>query len=98
MSDIHAVAVITARPGSADDVRAALVAIVAPTRAEEGCLDYWLHESMAAPGTFITVERWRAQADLDAHLGTEHVQAALAQTAEHLTEPPGIHPLTPIGS
>lgn len=70
--------------------------LVPPTRAEEGCLDYQLYESAVAPGTFITTERWRAQADLDAHLGTEHLQTALAQTADHLAEPPGIHPLTPI--
>jgi len=96
VSETHAVAVITARAGSADDVRAALESLVPPTRAEDGCLDYQLYESGAAPGTFISVERWRAQADLDAHLGTDHVQAAVAQLAEHLAVAPGIHPLVPI--
>jgi quinol monooxygenase YgiN len=96
VSEIHAVAVITAQQASVDEVRAALKQLVPPTRAEEGCLDYQLYESAVAPGTFITTERWRAQADLDAHLGTEHLQTALAQTADHLAEPPGIHPLTPI--
>ena len=29
-----------------------------------------------APGTFVTVEAWRCQADLDAHMGTPHIGKA----------------------
>lgn len=46
---VNVVAVITAKPGSEDAVRAALEALVAPTRAEAGCLSYDLSESVAAP-------------------------------------------------
>ncbi|MDQ6687064.1 MAG: antibiotic biosynthesis monooxygenase, partial [Actinomycetota bacterium] len=56
---VHVVAVITAKPGSEDAVRAAMRDIVGPTRDEEGCLSYDLSESAAAPGTFVTVEEWR---------------------------------------
>ncbi|MDO9379066.1 MAG: putative quinol monooxygenase [Nocardioidaceae bacterium] len=93
---IQVVAVITAKPGSEDVVRAALTDLVAPTRAEEGCLSYSLSESSAAPGAFITVEEWSAEADLGTHLQTSHVQTALAAADGHLTEPPAIHPLRPI--
>ncbi|MEO9237639.1 MAG: putative quinol monooxygenase, partial [Jatrophihabitantaceae bacterium] len=63
---------------------------------EQGCLSYDLFVSAAEPATFVTIERWRAQADLDAHLGTAHVQQALATAGEHLAAPPGIHPLRAI--
>ena len=93
---IHVVAVITAKPGSEDAVRDALRALVGPTRAEEGCLSYDLHESVAAPGAFVTTELWSDPSDLDKHLATDHVQGALATVGDHLAEPPAIHPLTPI--
>ena len=43
------------------------------------------------------MESWRAQADLDAHLQTPHVQAALAAAGDALDGAPGIHPLHPVG-
>lgn len=98
MADLTVVAVLVAKPGQEDVVRDALVALVPPTLAEEGCLSYALSESAAAPGTFVTVESWRAQTDLDAHLGTPHVQQALAQAGEALAAPPAIHPLVPLAS
>ncbi len=97
MPDQTAVAVITARPGSTDKVRAALLALVEPTRAEPGCLRYELFVSGMDPDTFITVEEWRSPADLEAHLQTDHVHQALALAGEFLAAPPAIHPLRPVG-
>lgn len=96
MPDLPVVAVLTSRSGAADTVRAALTALVEPTRGEEGCLAYDLYESAAAPGTFVTVELWRAQADLDAHLQTPHVQQALGAAGDALEGAPAIHPLLPV--
>jgi quinol monooxygenase YgiN len=95
--ELSAVAVITARAGQEGVVRKALSALVAPTRREEGCLGYELFESAAAPGVFVTQERWRGQDDLDAHLQTEHVAEAFAAAGEALATAPGIHPLVPVG-
>jgi quinol monooxygenase YgiN len=93
VADLSVVAVLVAKPGHEDAVREALTALVAPTRDEEGCLHYELCESASTPGTFVTQERWRAQEDLDAHLGTPHVQEALATAGHALAAPPAIHPL-----
>jgi len=94
MADIDVVAVLTAKAGSEEIVGAALHDIVAPTRAEPGCVSYELFSSAASPQTFITVERWKSQADLDAHMQTPHIAGALAAAGEHLAEI-GIHPLVP---
>ena len=96
MADLTVVAVITAQPGKEDVVRAALSALVPPTREEPGCRSYELSESLAAPGTFVTVETWAAQADLDAHLQTPHVQQAFAAAGDALAAAPAIHPLQPV--
>jgi quinol monooxygenase YgiN len=96
MADLPVVAVITAKAGSEQQVQQALTALVEPTRSEPGCISYELLVSAADPATFITVETWRSQADLDAHLQTPHVQQALAAAGDHLAEAPAIHPLRPV--
>lgn len=94
MSDLHVVAIIPAKNGSEDTVRGLLTTLAEATRGEEGCLSYHLYESAAAPGTFITVEEWRDQDDLDAHMQSAHVGAAIAGAGEHLAGDIAIHPLT----
>lgn len=96
MSDLQVVATIPARPESVHDVRAALVELAAATRGEEGCLSYELFESGAAPGTFVTVESWRAQDDLDSHLASAHVARAFEVAGPLLAGEVAIHPLTPV--
>ena len=97
MDDLTVVAVLVAKDGHEEDVRLALRDLVTPTRGEEGCLAYELFESASAPGTFVTQERWRGQADVDAHLQTAHVQQALVAAGDALAAAPGIHPLVPVG-
>ena len=94
MTALHLVALLTAKPGSEEKVRDALTVLVGHTREEEGCLTYELFESQAAPGTFVTVEEWTDSAALEAHMASPHIAAALEATAEALTGPPAIHPLT----
>ncbi len=97
MSELQAVATIPAKPASVDHIRAALRTLVSATREEEGCLAYDLFESASAPGTFVMVERWRSQDDLDAHFRTPHVAAAFAAADGHLTGEIAVHPLVPVG-
>jgi quinol monooxygenase YgiN len=98
MPDINVVAVIKARPGSDDVVRAALTSLIEPTRAEAGCVSYTLFESESEPGTFITEEVWKSHEDLAGHMNTPHVAAALGAAGEHLAAEPAIHPLVPVGA
>ena len=96
MSELHVVATLPAKPESADAMREALTTLVAATRQEQGCLSYDLFESASAPGVFVTVERWRGQDDLDAHLGTAHIAEAMRATTDHLGGDIAIHPLRPV--
>jgi len=96
MSDLNVVALIKAKPGSEDTIQGALESLVEPTRAEAGCISYELYRSASDPTTFVTVEKWQSQSDLDAHMQTPHIAAALQAGADAFDGAPGIHPLQPI--
>ncbi len=94
---LQVVATIPAPAAAADRIRTALQELAEATRGEEGCLSYDLFESGSAAGTFVTVERWRDAAALEAHMATPHVAAAFAAAAGGLSGEVAIHPLRPVG-
>lgn len=65
---INVIAEIKAKSGSEEAVRAILVSLVAPSRKESGCKEYFLHEDKKSPGSFFTYEEWSSEAALEAHL------------------------------
>jgi quinol monooxygenase YgiN len=69
------VAQFQSRDGQTDALRAALTALVAPTRAEDGCEVYELHESVETAGFFHFHEIWTSRAHWDAHMRTAHLRA-----------------------
>ena len=97
MSELRVVATIPTDPDAADAVRAGLAELVAATRAEEGCLAYDAYLSQAQPGVIVTIESWRGQEDLDAHMTSTHVAKAFETLGGVLTGDVAIHPLTSLG-
>ncbi len=93
---LRVVATIPTDPEQGDAVRAGLAELVAATQAEEGCLAYDAFESSAAPGVFVTIESWRNQADLDAHMTTPHVAKAFEALGGAIAGDLAIHPLKPL--
>jgi quinol monooxygenase YgiN len=61
---------LKAKPGKTAELAQRLQALVAPTRAEAGCLGYVLHRSSDDPDLFVLYEQWRSRHDLDLHLAT----------------------------
>lgn len=87
MSDqVTLVAVIKATPGQEEELGRRLAALVAPTREEEGCINYDLHRSADDAAVWMLYENWRSQADLDAHFKTPYLQDFLARQGEVLAE------------
>lgn len=74
------VATIDAQADHIDAVRAALEAVVPPSRAESGCLRYELHLDNQIPTRFIMLEEWTDKAALTAHYATPHFLALVAAT------------------
>lgn len=96
MPDLNVVAVLKAKAGSEAVLQEALAGLVAPTRAEDGCIGYELFRSASDASTFITIERWRSQDDLDAHMQTAHIAQALQSAGDAIDGGPAIHALTPV--
>ncbi len=77
---INVIAEIKAAPGQEEAVRLLLSALVAPSRAEDGCKAYHLLEAKHAPGTFFTYEEWTSEAALETHLAGAKTKLDAAKT------------------
>ena len=73
---------IPAKPGKGDDLDKALKALLAPTRAEKGCVSYDAHRSNDNPELFMMYETWESQAHLDAHFQTPHMVDVVGKLPE----------------
>ena len=96
MSELRVVATIPTDPEAGDAVRAGIAELVEATRAEDGCLSYEAFESTAQPGVYVTIESWRSQDDLDAHMTTPHIAKAFETLGDALPGEVAVHPLTAI--
>ena len=83
-------ALVKAKPGLEEAVKKELSALVGPTRTEEGCINYDLHQSLDQKGHFRFYENWTSKELLDRHLQSAHVKRFIAKADELLAEPPEI--------
>lgn len=84
---LHVIALLRARPGRESELRALAQSLLAPTRAEQGCLRYVLIEDPNDAACLTFVEEWVSEAALQAHLQTPHLQHARARYDELLEGP-----------
>jgi quinol monooxygenase YgiN len=84
MDEIRVIARALAREGKEEQLRNALVGMLVPTRAEQGCRLYELYESDKR-GLFYFYEEWENQDALDRHTETAHYQQ-LTQKVRDLLE------------
>lgn len=90
------VAEMKAKAGKEDDLRRAVIALVAPTRQEDGCVQYDLHEKTDEPGRFVFYENWVSADHLARHAASAHIQAFRAGAGGLLGEPARIETYTRI--
>ncbi len=72
--DIHVVAIVEGKPGSAEAIKAVIKPCVDTTRKEEGCLKYQLNQDQQRPDHFIFIEHWASQEILDKHAQSSHLK------------------------
>ena len=96
-TEVRIVAEAMAKPGQAEPLRAVLLAMLPPSRAEAGCISYELHEDRAEPGRFMFVERWVDAAAFAFHCGTPHFQQLGPAVKDLVAAPPRIVQLKVIG-
>ena len=56
-----------AKPGKEEELGERLLALVEPSRAEEGCISYDMHQSKDDPAVWMAYENWRSEDDLALH-------------------------------
>ena len=84
------IAQFRAKPGQETRAREVLQALLAPTRAEAGCINYDLHQSLNDPAAFVFYENWESAAHLEAHARSAHIRVLHAVEPEVFTAPPEI--------
>lgn len=78
-SNVKIVAILTARPGKAEALRALLDSMLEPSRAEAGNLRYDLWVDQADPNRFVLDELYRDNAAIAAHRASPHFQGYLSK-------------------
>ncbi|MGO4235506.1 putative quinol monooxygenase [Pseudarthrobacter sp. YAF2] len=74
---IIALGVARAAPGRLADLLDACGQVAEESRKDQGCLDYGFHASISEPDLITSVEIWRSQEALDAHMNHEHTRRFL---------------------
>lgn len=78
MHQLTVVAKVMAKKESVAAVRSELLKLIAPTRNEEGCIEYRLHQDHDDPAVFIFYENWQNEASLVRHMESSHFKDYLA--------------------
>ncbi len=81
------IAYVHAKAGQEARVRQVLEGLIAPTRAEAGCINYDLYQSDSDPTQFVFYESWHSDADLNRHAQTPHIKASAGLLTGLLAEP-----------
>ena len=68
------VAHLRALNGQIQETKAFLTGLIAPTRAEPGCLEYWLHQDDEDPAEFTFYENWTSREEWDNHMELPHLK------------------------
>ena len=80
MSQLTIVANIHVKPEHVEQVKAELLKLIPITRAEEGCIQYDLHQSNDKPAHFMFFENWSSRALWQTHMNAPHLSAYMAAT------------------
>ncbi len=81
------VAEMKAKAGLEAELKKQTMALIAPTRREEGCVQYDLHECDSEPGRFLFYEIWASHAAWQTHMKQPHLERFLGGLDAVLSEP-----------
>ena len=75
MANLNVAATIVAKKGKEKELEQLLRGLVGPSRKDQGCLSYDLHQSLDDPAVFFFYETWASQVVLDQHMAAPHFTA-----------------------
>ena len=80
MEKLTIIAGIEAKADQIELVKAALLDLVAPSRADAGCINYDLHQDNKNPAQFVVYENWESPEALQKHIDAPHFKTFTAAT------------------
>ena len=80
MAQLTIVANIIAKADKIDLVKAELLKLIDITRAEEGCINYDLHQDNENKNHFMFYENWESRELWQTHMGNQHLADYMAAT------------------
>lgn len=84
---VTVIAKVRAKEGMAEEVLKELTALLEPSRADAGCINYNLHRSADDESEFMFYENWQSRQALDDHIMTPHLRAFLERSDSLLDGP-----------
>lgn len=96
MTKLTIVANIVAKQDKIELVKSELKNLIDTTRAEEGCVNYDLHQDNDNPAHFLFFENWATRDLWRKHMENDHLAAYIAAT-EGAVESFVVHEMTQIG-
>ncbi len=83
---LKVVAIAETSTDRAEELKSVCMALIEPTRKEEGCISYELYQDTTNPGRFTFIETWESKQHLDIHLQSSHLVAAADAFGKILTK------------
>lgn len=96
MATLTVIAQIKAKADKVDLVRSELEKLIEPTRAEQGCIQYDLHQDNEKPANFLFFENWESRELWQTHMNNQLLNDYMAAT-EGAVEEFTLHEMTKIG-
>ncbi|OAN13102.1 antibiotic biosynthesis monooxygenase [Photobacterium jeanii] len=96
MTNLTIVANIIAKQDKVELVKSELLKLIATTRAEEGCVNYDLHQDNENPAHFLFYENWASRELWQQHMANKHIAEYLG-TTEGCVESFTVNEMTVIG-
>lgn len=86
-NEIVLIARLKVKKGAEEEAKQAALAIVEPSRAEDGCINYDMHQVIDDPTIFVWHETWANKTTLEAHGNSEHFKV-FSEKVKDITDEP----------
>ena len=86
MPKLTIIANVKAKSDKIDFVKRELEKLIPTTRAENGCLQYDLHQDNNNPGHFLFFENWESRETWQIHMNNQHLEDYRAATEGMIEE------------
>ncbi len=84
--ELTVIATVQAKEERKDFVREELIKLLVPTRQEEGCITFLLHEDKQKPHFFVLYENWASHELWQKHLQSRHIEVFKTATEDALDQ------------